>query len=145
MPLVGGFICILTHWSGYIMTTMLQATISNAFYWLKTHGFQISFHLNIFPRIQLTTNQYWFRLWLGAEQATRHYWTNDGMFYWRMNASLGFNELSNQSIWIRDCYNNFGVWKGRASTVYILLFQYQDTVLPVCTSQANTSCQLWEL
>ena len=31
------------------------------------------FHWSLFPRVQLTTFQNWFRWWLGADQATSHY------------------------------------------------------------------------
>ena len=33
----------------------------------------LRFHLNLFPRVQLTIRQHWFGLWLGTGQATSHY------------------------------------------------------------------------
>ena len=33
----------------------------------------LRFHLNLFPRVQLTIKQHWFGLWLGTGQATSHY------------------------------------------------------------------------
>ena len=45
--------------------------------------FRLKFHWSLFPRIQLTISQHWFRQWLGAEQATSHYlkqwWPNSMM------------------------------------------------------------------
>ena len=38
----------------------------NVVFWLK-------FHWSLFIRVQLTITQHWFRLWLGAVQATSHY------------------------------------------------------------------------
>ena len=37
------------------------------------YEFRLRFHWNLFPKIQLTIGQHWFRLWLGAKQATSHY------------------------------------------------------------------------
>ena len=38
---------------------------------------------------------HWFRLWLGTDQATNHYFNRWWLFYWQIYASLGLNE----SIW----------------------------------------------
>ena len=35
--------------------------------------FWFEFHWSLFPRVQLTMSQHWFRKWLGAEQAASHY------------------------------------------------------------------------
>ena len=35
--------------------------------------FRFKSHWNLFPNVQLTISQHWFRWWLGAEQATSHY------------------------------------------------------------------------
>ena len=50
-----------------------QTTFSNTFSWMKMIKFRFKFHWNLFPWVQLTMNQHWFRYWLGAEQATSHY------------------------------------------------------------------------
>ena len=44
---------------------------------------------------ELTIFQLWFRLWLGADQATSHYLNQWWLVYWRIYASLGLNELTN--------------------------------------------------
>ena len=49
-----------------------QMTFSNAFSWMKSFVFWIKFNLHLFL-VQLIVGQYWFRWWLGAEQATSHY------------------------------------------------------------------------
>ena len=68
--------------------------ISNAFSWMKMHKFRLIFHWNLFPRVQLTIFQHWFRLWLGAGQATSHYLNQWWFVHRRIYASLGFNELN---------------------------------------------------
>ena len=50
-----------------------QTTYSNAFSWMKMIELQFEFHWNLFPGVQLTISQYWFRWLLGAEQVTSHY------------------------------------------------------------------------
>ena len=55
------------------MAAVSQTTFSNAFSWMKMYQFWLKFHWSMFLRIQLTIFQYWFRWWLCAEQATRHY------------------------------------------------------------------------
>ena len=44
-----------------------------AFSWMKMIEFRSKFYWNIFPWVQLTISQHWFRYWLGAGQATSHY------------------------------------------------------------------------
>ena len=50
-----------------------RVTFSNAFSWMKYFVFWIDFHWRLFPRVQSTIFQHWFRWWLGADQATSHY------------------------------------------------------------------------
>ena len=38
-----------------------QTTISNAFSWMKMIKFRFEFHWNLFPWVQLTISQHWFR------------------------------------------------------------------------------------
>ena len=51
------------------------------------------FHWSLFLRVQLTISQHWFRLWLGADQATSHYLNQWWLDYRRIYASLNLNEL----------------------------------------------------
>ena len=55
------------------MATILLTTFSNTFIWMKSVRLRFEFHWSLFPRVQLTISQHWFRKWLGAEQATSHY------------------------------------------------------------------------
>ena len=64
---------ILTHWGRDKMAAVSQTTLSNAFSWTKMLEFRLRFHWSLFLRVQLTIIQHWFRLWLGAGQATSHY------------------------------------------------------------------------
>ena len=51
----------------------LPDDIFNEFSWIKMYEFWLKFHRSLFPRVQLTIFQYWFRKWLGADQVTSHY------------------------------------------------------------------------
>ena len=48
-------------------------TFSNAFSWVKIYEFRLRSHWSLFPMVQLTISQHWFRQWLGASQATSHH------------------------------------------------------------------------
>ena len=86
---------ILTHWGRNKMAVVFQTTFSNAFCWMKMYEFRLTFHWILFPRVQLTIFQHWFRQWLGAGQATSHYLNQWWLVYWDIYASLGLNELMN--------------------------------------------------
>ena len=51
----------LTHWDRDKMATIFQTTFSNAFSWMKMYRFQFRIHSSLFPRVQLTIFQHWFR------------------------------------------------------------------------------------
>ena len=51
----------LTHWGRDKMAAVSQTTLSNAFSWMKMYKFRLIFHLSLFPRVQLTILQHWFR------------------------------------------------------------------------------------
>ena len=82
-----------THWRLDKMAAISQTTLSNTFSWMKIFEFRLKFHWSLFPRIQLTIFQHWFRLWLGADQATSHYLNQWWLDHWCTYASLGLNEL----------------------------------------------------
>ena len=83
----------LTHWGRDQMDAFSQTTCSRAFSWMKMFEFRLKFHWRLFLRFLLTILQHWFRLWLGADQATSHYLNQWWIVYWRIYASLGLNEL----------------------------------------------------
>ena len=87
---------ILIHWCRDNMATISQTTLSNAFSWMKILEFWLKFHWSLFIWVQLTIFQHWFRWWLGADQATSHYLNQWWVVYWRIYASLGFNQLMDQ-------------------------------------------------
>ena len=60
----------------------------------KIYRFRVRFQWNLFPRVQLTISQHWFRWWLGAGQATSHYLNQWWLVCWRIYASPGVNELT---------------------------------------------------
>ena len=55
---------------------------------------RLRFHWSLFPRVELTISQHWFRYRLGAGQATSHYLNQWWLVYWRIYASLSLNELT---------------------------------------------------
>ena len=65
---------------------------------MKMFEFRLKFHWRLFPRVQLTIFQHWFRWWLGAGQATSHYLNQWWLVYRRIYASLGLNELRHTAI-----------------------------------------------
>ena len=60
----------------------------------------VTFHSIIsclwFLRVQLTIIEHWFRQWLGAGKAMRHYLNQWWLVYRRIYASLGLNKLNMQ-------------------------------------------------
>ena len=85
---------ILTHWGPDEMKNISSATFSNVFSSMKMFEFLLKFHWSLFPRVQLTIFQHWFRWWIGAVQATSHYLHQWWLVYRRIYASLGLNELT---------------------------------------------------
>ena len=51
----------IEHWGQEKMTAILQTTVSNAFSWMKMFEFSLKFHWNLFPGVQLTIFQHWFK------------------------------------------------------------------------------------
>ena len=76
------------------MNNISQTTFSNVFSSMKMFEFRLKFHWRLFPSVQLTIFQHWFRKWLGAVQATSHYLNQCWLVYRRIYASRGLNELS---------------------------------------------------
>ena len=64
---------LLTHWDRDEINNISQTTFSNVFSSKKIFEFRIKFPWSLFPMVQLTIFQHWFRLWLGAVQVTSHY------------------------------------------------------------------------
>ena len=64
---------LLTHLPLDKMAAILQTIFSNAFSWMKSFVFWLTFHLSLFLRVQLVITQHWFRYWLGTYSAPSHY------------------------------------------------------------------------
>ena len=62
-----------THWGRDELDATFQTTFSKAFFLMKMFQLPLKFHWSLFPRVQLTLFQHWFRWWLGAIQVTSHY------------------------------------------------------------------------
>ena len=62
---------LISLWTKWL--PFLQKTFSIAFSWMKMIEFRFKLHRNMFPWVQLTISQHWFRQWLGAKQVTSHY------------------------------------------------------------------------
>ena len=59
-PLWRNFKVTLTHWGRDKMDAISQTT-STAFSWMKMFEFRLKFHRSLFPVVQLTIFQHWFR------------------------------------------------------------------------------------
>ena len=84
---------ISKNWWRDKMAAISQAMFWNAFSWMKMYEFCLRCHQSLFPRVQLTIFQHWFRQWFGVVQATRHYMNQWLLVYWRIYESPGINEL----------------------------------------------------
>ena len=51
----------LTQWGRGKMAAIFQMAFSNAFSWKQMYKFRLIFHWSLFPRVQLTIFQHWFR------------------------------------------------------------------------------------
>ena len=63
----------LTHWGRDNMVVFFNTTFSNAFSWNKKYWILNTIGQKLFPMVQLTIIQHWFRQWLGANKATSNY------------------------------------------------------------------------
>ena len=90
---------VLTYWGRDKMDAISQTKFWSAFSWMEMFEFRLKFHWSLFPRVQLTILQHWFRQWLGAVQATSDYLNQWWLDYRRIYASLGFKELNVMSPW----------------------------------------------
>ena len=85
----------LTYWGQDKMANIFQMTFSNTFSWMNTFELLLRFHWILFLRVELTIFQH-----CGSDDGlalTRWQaiiWTNDGLIYWRICASLGLSELT---------------------------------------------------
>ena len=51
----------LTHWGRDEMNNISQTTFSNVFSSMKMYEFRLKFHWSLFPSVQLSIFQHWFR------------------------------------------------------------------------------------
>ena len=51
----------ITHWGRDKIAAILKSTFWNTFSWMKIYEFWLVFHWSLFPRVQLTIFQHWFR------------------------------------------------------------------------------------
>ena len=98
---LAGTFSVVTQWhrGRAEMNNISQTTFSNVFSSMKMFKFRLKFKWSLFPTVQLTIFQHWFRQWLGAVQATSHYLNQWWLVYRRIYASLGLNELINVFIY----------------------------------------------
>ena len=57
----GGYLPQLNSLRPRQMDAISQTPFSNAFSWMKMFEFRLKFHWSLFPRVQLTISQHWFR------------------------------------------------------------------------------------
>ena len=51
----------LTYWGRDKMAAIFQTTLLKSFSWMKMYKFRLRFHWSLFPMVQLTIFQHWFR------------------------------------------------------------------------------------
>ena len=51
----------LTRWGRDKIASIFQTTFSNGFSWMKLYEFRLKFHWGLFPGVELTIFQHWFR------------------------------------------------------------------------------------
>ena len=59
--LMFGAFPIKTHWGPVKIAAIFQTTFPDAFSWMKMFKFRLKFHWRLFPRVELTIFQHWFR------------------------------------------------------------------------------------
>ena len=66
---------------------------SNSIFWMKSYGFQLTYHWSFCLRVKSTIFQHWFGYLLGADKPRSHYLNQMCLVYWRIYAPLSLNEL----------------------------------------------------
>ena len=79
---------LLTHWGRDKMAAIFKCISLNENVWIS-----IKISLNFVPRGSINNIPALVQIMLGAGQATSHYLKQSRFVYWRIYASLGFNEL----------------------------------------------------
>ena len=89
------------------MDAISQTTFWSAFSWMKMFELRLKFHWSLFQRVQLTIFQHCLDNGLAPIRRQAIIWTKWCLFYWRIYASLGVNELNQMHIISSDYrYNN---------------------------------------
>ena len=83
----------LTHWGRDNMAAIFQMTFSNAFSWMKMYELRLRFHWSLFLSVPLTISHIDSDNGLAPTRWQAIIWTNDGIVYWCIYASLCLNEL----------------------------------------------------
>ena len=68
----------LTHWNWRQMAASFLTTFSNALYSNKMSWYRLRYHWSLFPMVQLTILQCWFRYRLRTNRRQGIIWNNDG-------------------------------------------------------------------
>ena len=90
------------------MAAISQTTFWSAFSWIKMYKFRLKFHWILFLRVQQYSS-------IGSDDglaSTRRQaiiWTNDGLVYWCICASLSLNELTKPNMILSERCHNHGV------------------------------------
>ena len=137
----------LTHWGRDKMASVLQTTLSNTFSWMRLLQLRLRFHWSLFPRVQSTIFQHWFRWLLCADQVTNHYLNQWWFDYRCIYLSLGLNELiaptPDGSKWqIRSCKISWHLTDCGLATSYSLKYLGQHWGARQATSHFLKLCWL---
>ena len=102
---------------------------------IRMVDFRFEFPWNLFPRVQLTISQHWFRLWLGAKQATSHY------LNWRW-PSPSMHICCTRRRWVKVCVAWLLMSANMTIDQFASLLEY-IYALPMCTA-GNANIFPWQ-
>ena len=123
----------LTHWGWDKMASILQTTLLNIFFKWKYMNFQLSFDWSLFLNIQLTICS---DNGLAPIRRQAIIWSNDGLVYWCICASLGLNKLT------MTMYDDHGNPYSRKEDLYIEMHPTCYPWLWACQSNRGVTCAL---
>ena len=104
------------------MAAVLRTTFSNSFSWMKIFEFRLKFRRNMFPGVQLTISEHWFRWWLGAEQETSHY-----LKQWWPSSTTHICVIRPQ--WVKR--KDFALKWFKKETFVLLMLRNQNAILKI--------------
>ena len=132
----------LTYWGRDKMAAISQMTFSNAFSWIKMYEFQEKFTKVCSYRSNWQYSSIGSDNGLVPNRWQAIFWTNGGLVYWCIYASLGLNELINMLWNIIRLHENPLQCHSRKLWTWALIWCYRMEIVHLkCRNRDKT---LWE-